>query len=144
MGPTTTVPVADTASEAPAQFTTAWVQVKPWGQETIFAAGEHGYVGKLIAVTAGHALSLQYHEEKDETISIISGEARFDHGPSADRLESCTLRPGDTAHVPTRLVHRITAVSDLVFAEASTAPAGWREDVIRLSDKYGRTGSTNP
>jgi mannose-6-phosphate isomerase-like protein (cupin superfamily) len=126
------------------ELSVASVQVKPWGQETIFAAGEDGYVGKLIAVTAGDALSLQYHDEKDETISIVSGEARLDHGPSADLLESCVMRPGDTAHIPPTVVHRITAVSDLVFAEASTAPAGWREDVVRLSDRYGRSGSSNP
>jgi hypothetical protein len=41
-------------------------------------------------------------------------------------------------------VHRITAITDIVFAEASTAGPGWREDVVRLDDKYGRAGTTAP
>jgi mannose-6-phosphate isomerase len=41
-------------------------------------------------------------------------------------------------------VHRVTAITDIVFAEASTAPPGWREDVVRLEDAYGRTGTTAP
>ena len=36
-------------------------QDTPWGHEVIFAAGDAGYAGKVIHVTAGHALSLQYH-----------------------------------------------------------------------------------
>lgn len=127
-----------------AEFATTAVQDKPWGHETVFAAGEHGYVGKLISVAAGHALSLQYHDEKDETISIVSGEATFEHGPSAALLESRTMRPGDTVHVPAAVVHRVTAVSDVLFAEASTAAPGWRQDVVRLSDRYGRGGTTAP
>jgi len=127
-----------------AEFSRTQLQDKPWGHEAIYAAGEHGYVGKLIAVTAGHALSLQFHEEKDETLSVVSGEATFEHGVSADRLVSRVMRPGDTAHVPARLLHRITATSDLVFAESSTAAPGWRDDVTRLEDRYGRDGTTRP
>lgn len=126
------------------EFATASLQAKPWGHETIFADGQHGYVGKLIAVDAGQALSLQYHQHKDETISVISGEAVFEHGPSADLLTSRTMRPGDVVHVPAEVLHRITAVSDLLFAEASTAGHGWRDDVVRLSDRYGRAGTAAP
>jgi len=46
--------------------------------------------------------------------------------------------------VPARLLHRITATSDLVFAESSTAAPGWRDDVTRLEDRYGRDGTTRP
>jgi mannose-6-phosphate isomerase len=47
-------------------------------------------------------------------------------------------------HVPAAVLHRITALSDLLFAEASTAAPGWREDVVRLSDRYGRSGTAAP
>ena len=40
---------------------------KPWGYELHWAKTDR-YVGKLIHVDAGHALSLQYHNQKDETI----------------------------------------------------------------------------
>lgn len=128
----------------PAEFTTAVVQAKPWGHETIYAAGEHGYVGKLITVDAGHSLSLQYHEAKDETITIVSGEATFEHGASAVSLVRRTLQVGDVAHLPPGALHRLTAVSDVVFAEASSAAPGWREDVVRLADRYGRDGTSTP
>jgi hypothetical protein len=38
----------------------------------------------------------------------------------------------------------MTALTDLVFVEASTADEGWREDVVRLEDKYGRAGTSTP
>ena len=119
-------------------------QDKPWGHEVIFAAGEAGYVGKVIHVTAGQALSLQYHEQKVETISVLHGECVVEHGLSADALTHRTMFPGDTIHLPSFTVHRITAVTDLAFVEASTAGTGWREDVVRLEDKYGRTGTNAP
>jgi mannose-6-phosphate isomerase len=119
-------------------------QDKPWGHELIFAALDDKYVGKIIHVNAGHSLSLQYHNDKDETSIIISGEALVQHGPSADNLTDEHLGAGDTIHLPPGVLHRITAISDLDFAEASTADPGWREDVVRLEDRYGRTGTTAP
>lgn len=119
-------------------------QDKPWGHEIIFAAVEGKYVGKVIHITAGHALSLQYHHQKDETISVLSGAAVIEYGPAADELTSQHFGPGDTIHLPPGSVHRITAITDLTFAESSTADPGWREDVVRLEDKYGRTGTTAP
>jgi mannose-6-phosphate isomerase len=109
-------------------------QDKPWGHELIFAAVEGKYAGKLIHVNAGHSLSLQYHKEKDETISIVSGEALVQYGPAAGQLTDKRLGPGDTIHLPAGVLHRITAISDLDFAEASSACPGWREDVVRLED----------
>jgi mannose-6-phosphate isomerase len=120
------------------------VQPKPWGHEVIFAAVEGCYVGKLIHVGAGHSLSTQYHRDKDETISLVSGEAIVEHGPAADRLTAVRFAPGDTIHLPAGVVHRIEAVTDIVFAECSTAPEGWRHDVVRLSDAYGRAGTAEP
>jgi mannose-6-phosphate isomerase len=119
-------------------------QDKPWGHEVIFAGIDGKYVGKIIHVSAGHALSLQYHRRKEETMSVLSGAALIEHGPSADALTSQHFGPGDTIHVPPGTLHRITAITDLTFAEVSTAQPGWREDVIRLEDKYGRAGTTAP
>jgi mannose-6-phosphate isomerase-like protein (cupin superfamily) len=110
----------------------------------IFAAIDGKYVGKIIHVNAGESLSLQYHNQKEETSSVLSGEALVEHGPSADRLTSDRLGPGDTIHLAPGVLHRITAISDLDFAEVSTAQPGWREDVVRLEDRYGRTGTTAP
>ena len=119
-------------------------QDKPWGHELIFAAVGDKYIGKIIHVSAGHSLSLQYHKEKEETISVMSGEALVQYGPSADQLIDQRFSAGDTIHLPAGVLHRITALSDLDFAEASTAYPGWREDVVRLEDRYGRTGTSAP
>jgi mannose-6-phosphate isomerase-like protein (cupin superfamily) len=133
-----------TASAPQAQIYQAPRQDKPWGHEVIFAAHDGKYVGKVLHVVAGHSLSLQFHNEKEETISVLSGAATVDYGPTANDLTSQHFGPGDTIHLPPGTVHRITAITDLTFAEASTAAPGWREDVIRLEDKYGRTGTSAP
>jgi mannose-6-phosphate isomerase-like protein (cupin superfamily) len=138
------LPPAATALEADAEHIRAATQAKPWGQELIFADGTHGYVGKLITVNAGHSLSLQLHRRKDETISVVSGEMVFESGPNADNLERTTMLAGDTVHVPANVVHRMIAVTDVVFVEASTADPGWHHDVVRLADDYGRDGTSAP
>lgn len=119
-------------------------QNKPWGHEVIYASRDGQYVGKIISVTAGHSLSLQYHHHKDETMSVLSGAGLIEYGPSAEELSSSHFGPGDTIHLPPGTVHRVTAITDLTFAETSTAEQGWREDVVRLEDRYGRSGTTAP
>jgi mannose-6-phosphate isomerase len=132
------------APEPNSEVYTAARQDKPWGHEIIFAAVEGKYAGKIIHVTAGHSISLQYHLQKEETISVLSGAALVEHGPAADALTSQHFGPGDTIHLRAGAVHRVTAITDLTFAEASTADPGWRDDVVRLEDKYGRTGTSAP
>ena len=140
----TTQNAADATSVPQAEVYQAARQDKPWGHELIFATIGDKYIGKIIHVNAGHSLSLQYHREKEETISVISGQALIEYGPAADQLTDRQFAAGDTIHVPPGVLHRITAISDLEFAEASTAYPGWREDVVRLEDRYGRTGTTAP
>jgi mannose-6-phosphate isomerase len=117
---------------------------KPWGHEEIFAVVEGSYVGKTLHVNAGQALSLQYHHHKDETIAVLSGEAQIDVGADEASLRTVDLPAGSSIHVPPGLLHRVRAVSDAVLVEASTAGPGWREDVVRLSDTYGRHGTSAP
>jgi mannose-6-phosphate isomerase len=126
------------------EIITPAIQIKPWGHEVVFATGENDYVGKIITVTAGQALSLQYHDRKDETIRVLSGEATLEHGPSAELLRTRVMRPGHTVHLAPSVVHRITAITDVVLVEVSTAGPGWRDDVVRLADLYGRSGTSAP
>lgn len=131
--------------EAPEAEVIATVQqVKPWGHELIFADGSQGYVGKIIHVKAGRALSLQLHNRKDETLTVVDGEVLFESGAGVDDLVPTTLLPGDTVHIPAGALHRITAVTDVRIVEVSTAGPGWRDDVVRLADEYGRTGTSRP
>ena len=117
---------------------------KPWGHEEIFALVEGCYVGKLLFVKAGESLSLQYHHEKDETIALVSGQVEIDLGGSMETLSPANLSPGDSVHVLPGTLHRLRALEDSVLVEASTASEGWREDIVRLEDRYGRLGTTAP
>ncbi|HEY8470424.1 MAG TPA: cupin domain-containing protein [Longimicrobiales bacterium] len=107
---------------------------KPWGHELIWANTDR-YVGKILHVKAGHALSLQYHERKDETIHLLRGQLRFWVGPSAQQLEEVELREGESYRITPGTVHRMEAITDVDILEASTADL---DDVVRLEDRYGR------
>ena len=109
---------------------------KPWGHELIWADTDL-YVGKVLHVNAGHALSLQLHRQKDETIFVQSGRIRMEIGPSADRLEVVELGPGQAVRLTPGTVHRVEAVEDSDLLEASTPHL---QDLVRLEDRYGRTG----
>ena len=108
---------------------------KPWGHELIWAHTER-YVGKILHVKAGHALSLQYHERKDETIHLLSGEMRFWAGPSAEELIEVPFKAGQSFRIQTGTVHRMEAITDIDILEASTPEL---DDVVRIQDRYGRS-----
>lgn len=107
---------------------------KPWGYELIWAETE-SYVGKVLHLNAGHALSLQYHEHKDETIHVLRGTLHFEVGPSASALERVELHEGESFRITPGTVHRMTGVTDVDLLEASTPHL---DDVVRLEDRYGR------
>jgi mannose-6-phosphate isomerase-like protein (cupin superfamily) len=107
---------------------------KPWGYELVFAHTDR-YVGKLLHVEAGHALSLQYHERKDETLYLAAGSLEF-QVEEEGTLVSRELGLGEAYHVPPFTRHRMIAGPqgcDLI--EVSTPEL---EDVVRLEDRYGR------
>ncbi|HUF51536.1 MAG TPA: hypothetical protein VMN60_11910 [Longimicrobiales bacterium] len=108
---------------------------KPWGHELIWADTEL-YVGKILHVRAGHALSLQYHEYKDETMHLLHGRMRLFVGASADALAEVVLDEGESIRILPGTVHRVEAITDVDILEASTAHL---DDVIRLEDRYGRS-----
>jgi quercetin dioxygenase-like cupin family protein len=95
------------------------------------------YVGKFLHIRAGESLSLQYHETKDETICVIEGKMRLRIGPSEEELEEHILVAGDAMAIPPRTVHQMEAVEDTRIVEVSTPHLA---DVVRLRDRYGRTG----
>ena len=112
---------------------------KPWGHELIFAKTGR-YVGKIIHVNRGECLSLQYHEMKEETLYVVRGQLKLTIESDGDR-RVLSLRTGEAFHIPPRLIHRMEAVEDTDVAEVSTPEL---EDVIRLEDRYGRAGTSEP
>jgi mannose-6-phosphate isomerase len=113
---------------------------KPWGHELWFALTDR-YAGKLLHVRAGQRLSVQYHDEKDETSYLLSGRLLLSRGPSADSMVTTELAAGAVWRNEPRQVHTIEALEDAVVVEVSTPEL---DDVVRLTDDYGRIGTSAP
>jgi mannose-6-phosphate isomerase len=112
---------------------------KPWGHEIIWAHTDR-YVGKVLHIEAGHALSVQYHSRKDETIYLLSGEMKY-WVKLGDELEDVRLKQGDAFRITPGTVHYMEAITDCDILEASTPEL---DDVVRLQDRYGREGTSAP
>lgn len=142
---------------------------KPWGYETIWAKTDR-YVGKILHINAGHALSVQYHKRKDETVFLLSGELKYwvqvsgqssgargyepgphrtagtGETPVAARspipdLNDVRLQVGDAFRITPGTIHYMEAVTDCDVLEVSTPEL---DDVVRLKDRYGREGTSAP
>jgi mannose-6-phosphate isomerase len=114
---------------------------KPWGWELIWADTDL-YVGKILFVRAGQSLSLQFHNEKDESWYVESGRAKLELGEAGQGILSTeVIRAGACFHYAPGTVHRVTAIEDTTILEVSTPHL---DDVVRLEDQYGRAGTSEP
>ena len=114
---------------------------KPWGSELIWAETEQ-YVGKILFVRAGESLSLQFHRVKDESWLVQEGRAKLELGSAGDPvLSQEVIGPGACFRFRPGTVHRVTAIEDTTIVEVSTPEL---DDVVRLEDRYGREGTSEP
>jgi mannose-6-phosphate isomerase-like protein (cupin superfamily) len=113
---------------------------KPWGHETIWAQSDR-YVGKILHINAGHELSVQYHNRKDETIYLLAGELVYRVQGKDEVLDDVQLRIGESFRNTPGTIHQMVALTDCDVLEVSTPEL---DDVVRLSDKYGREGTSAP
>ena len=111
---------------------------KPWGHELIWAVTDR-YAGKILHIKAGHALSLQYHREKDETVMVLTGKMEFVHYGEGEPPQTTVLEPHQPFHVTPGMRHRMIAIEDTDVIEVSTTEL---DDVVRLEDRYGREGTS--
>ena len=104
---------------------------KPWGYEVLWAKTD-SYVGKLLHIYAGHRLSKQYHEVKEETVYVLKGVLyNYEDDGSITKLF-----PGDSFHVKPGQIHRFgSAFGAVELMEVSTPHLA---DVVRLEDDYKR------
>ena len=145
---------------------------KPWGHETIWAKTDR-YVGKIIHIKAGHALSVQYHNRKDETVYLLSGElkywvaieARGQRPEAKGPFAGGPHRTAGTGETPVAARSPIPDMSDvrlqvgdafritpgtIHYMEAVTdcdileVSTPELDDVVRLKDRYGREGTNAP
>lgn len=114
---------------------------KPWGYELIWSETDR-YVGKVLFVRAGESLSLQFHRVKDESWLVQSGRAKLELGSAGDRiLSEEVIAAGGAFRFRPGTVHRVTALEDTTILEVSTPEL---DDVVRLEDRYGRGGTSEP
>ena len=145
---------------------------KPWGHETIWAKTDR-YVGKILHIKAGHALSVQYHNVKDETVLLLSGQMKYwvaldSRAQSAETRGAMATGPHRTAgtgETPVAARHPIPDMTDvrlqvgdafritpgtIHYMEAITdcdileVSTPELDDVVRLKDRYGREGTSAP
>lgn len=108
---------------------------KPWGYELIFAHTDR-YVGKILHVDAGQALSLQYHEIKDETLYLRTGEYELIVEEDGELVHH-TIKAGDAYRIRPNTRHRMVAGPEgCDIIEVSTPEL---DDVVRIEDRYGRS-----
>ena len=113
---------------------------KPWGHERIWALTDR-YCGKVLVIETGKRLSLQYHEQKDESILVLSGRLLLHLADEDGTVRARELGPGEACRVPVGVVHRYEAIERVELLEVSTPEL---EDVVRIEDDFGREGTSAP
>jgi mannose-6-phosphate isomerase-like protein (cupin superfamily) len=112
---------------------------KPWGYEVHWVPDNTPYMGKIIHVNAGARLSLQLHDEKQESWLLMSGQAAVvwenDHGD----LIQTNLQPGQGYTTKLGQRHRLVGITDCDIIEVSTPELG---TTWRLEDDYARPHET--
>ena len=101
------------------KFTPRALGPKDWGIELLVAHTPY-YTGKVLSMRAGTSGPFQYHAQKDETFYLYSGVARITWKDAEGFVRESEMQPGESYHVPPGAAHKVSAVSDCVFFEAST------------------------
>jgi len=108
--------------------------VKPWGYEILLSPPESPVVAKILHLNSGCRFSLQYHEVKEEVLTLVRGEAKI---IIADKE---SVMAEDQGYFITHgLIHRCIAITDCDIFESSTLETG---TTVRLEDDYNRKDET--
>lgn len=113
---------------------------KPWGHELVWAETDR-YAGKILVIETGRRLSLQYHERKLESIRVLSGRLRLHLEDGDGRMRIEELGPGENRLVPVGRRHRYESIERCELFEVSSPEL---DDVVRVEDDFGRTGTSAP
>ena len=107
---------------------------KPWGSEELILLNKN-YCLKKLKMLKGHRCSLQFHKKKHETIYVLKGALKVIFGKNKKELKEKILKKDATIIIEPGVIHRMEAVKDAIYLEASTPQL---KDVVRLSDDYKR------
>ncbi len=110
---------------------------RPWGYYVILA-DEPDHKVKRVVVKPGKRLSLQRHHRRSEHWYAIFGEADATVGDKVVRLHT-----GDAVDIPCGAVHRLEnrGTTEFAIIEVQTGEYFGEDDIERIEDDFGRTGS---
>lgn len=112
---------------------------KPWGYELHWVPKEAPYLGKLLHINAGARLSLQAHDQKQESWFLIHGRAAVVWENAQGEMIETELQPGVGYSTKVGQKHRLKGISEADVIEVSTPEAG---TTWRLEDDYSRPDET--
>lgn len=112
---------------------------KPWGYEIHWVKEGLPYIGKLLHIDAGKRLSLQIHDEKQESWLLAGGQAAVVWENEKGELFETVLQPGVGYTTKIGQKHRLKGITDCDIIEVSTPEAG---TTWRLEDDYARPTQT--
>lgn len=112
---------------------------KPWGYEIILTPPELSVTGKILHLDDGKRFSLQYHDEKRESLTLISGEALIILEDEKGDLKEIEMESFKGYYIRPFQKHRCKGITDCDIFEASTKEEG---NTVRLEDDYGRGTET--
>lgn len=112
---------------------------KPWGYELHWVPEDAPYIGKVLHINAGARLSLQVHDQKQESWFIVNGRAAVIWDNEKGELVETELQPGVGYSTKIGQKHRLKGITDCDIIEASTPEAG---TTWRLEDDYARPHET--
>jgi mannose-6-phosphate isomerase len=107
---------------------------RPWGEFENLLDTDFCKV-KRITISPGQAPSYQYHYKRSEVYVIVQGTASI----MLNDIEH-EYNVGDTIIVPVLTKHRVTnnGNDDLIFIEIQHGEYFGEDDIVRISDSYGR------
>ena len=112
---------------------------KPWGYELHLVPEDKPYMGKIIHINAGARLSLQIHDQKQESWYIIKGRAKVIWDNNNGELIETELENGKGFSTEIGQRHRLCGITDCDIIEFSTPETG---TTWRLEDDYKRPDET--
>ena len=112
---------------------------KPWGYELHWVRQGEPYIGKILHINAGARLSLQVHDQKQESWFVMSGRAAVIWENNKGELIETELQSGLGYSTKLGQKHRLKGITDCDIVEASTPEAG---TTWRLEDDFARPDET--
>lgn len=108
---------------------------KPWGYELHFVPEGMPYMGKLLHIDSGKRLSLQSHDQKEESWFLIKGRVKIIWDDENGELTETEMRIGSGYTCKVNQRHRLVGITDCDIIEVSTPERG---TTYRLEDDYKR------